>query len=190
MSQEGNTEQENINQDKRSGKKRCVEFFFIYSEISTSLYFSVSIVFLFTLNIGSGYLAMLVSHSCHLYLSMTITAQVAMTYSVELFICMVMGLVVGHAIFNTGQDLYYCFIVFTIFHIQRLQWEKVWILAVLLRQLVIQMMPNIRRLKTCNNYPFNYFLDQYLVTLYPHIIGVTVGTFLLSKDVHLRQNQY
>jgi len=43
------------------------------------------IVFLFTLNIGSGYLAMLV----------------AMTYSVELFICMVVGLVVGHAIFNT-----------------------------------------------------------------------------------------
>merc|ERR1719500_411390 len=44
-----------------------------------------SIVFLFALNIGSGYLAMLV----------------AMTYSVELFICMVVGLVVGHAIFNT-----------------------------------------------------------------------------------------
>jgi len=44
-----------------------------------------SIVFLFTLNISSGYLAMLV----------------AMTYSVELFICMVVGLVVGHAIFNT-----------------------------------------------------------------------------------------
>ena len=101
-----------------------------------------------------------------------------MTYSVELFICMVMGLVVGHAIFNTGQDLYY-FIVFTIFHIQRLQWEKVWTLAVLLRQLVIQMMPNIRKLKKCNNY-----------LLYPHIIGVTVGTFLLSKDVHLRQNSY
>ena len=113
-----------------------------------------------------------------------------MTYSVELFICMVMGLVVGHAIFNTGQDLYYCFIVFTIFHIQRLQWEKVWTLAVLLRQLVIQMMPNIRRLKTCNDLHFNCFLDQYLVILYPHIIGVTVGTFLLSKDVHLRQNQY
>eukprot|EP00090_Calanus_glacialis_P033852 TRINITY_DN5638_c0_g1_i1.p1 TRINITY_DN5638_c0_g1~~TRINITY_DN5638_c0_g1_i1.p1 ORF type:complete len:545 (-),score=136.05 TRINITY_DN5638_c0_g1_i1:1228-2862(-) len=45
----------------------------------------VSIVLLFALNIGSGYLAMLV----------------AMTYSVELFICMVIGLVMGHAIFNT-----------------------------------------------------------------------------------------
>ena len=72
-----------------------------------------------------------------------------MTYSVELFICMVMGLVVGHAIFNTGQDLY-CFIVFTIFHIQRLQWEKVWTLAVLLRQLLMQMMPNTKKLKTRN----------------------------------------
>jgi len=46
----------------------------------------VLIVVLFSLNIASGYLAMLV----------------AMTYSVELFICMVIGLVVGHAIFNTG----------------------------------------------------------------------------------------
>ena len=27
-----------------------------------------------------------------------------MTYSVELFICMVIGLVLGHAIFNTGND--------------------------------------------------------------------------------------
>jgi len=45
----------------------------------------VSIISLFALNIGSGYLAMLV----------------AMTYSVELFICMVLGLVMGHAIFNT-----------------------------------------------------------------------------------------
>ena len=44
------------------------------------------IVFMFGLNILSGYLAMLV----------------AMTYSVELFLCMVAGLVVGHAIFNTG----------------------------------------------------------------------------------------
>jgi len=44
------------------------------------------IVFLFGLNILSGYLAMLV----------------AMTYSVELFLCMVAGLVAGHAIFNTG----------------------------------------------------------------------------------------
>ena len=25
-----------------------------------------------------------------------------MTYSVELFICMILGLVLGHAIFNTG----------------------------------------------------------------------------------------
>ena len=29
--------------------------------------------------------------------------QVAMTYSVELFICMILGLVLGHAIFNTGD---------------------------------------------------------------------------------------
>ena len=73
-----------------------------------------------------------------------------MTYSVELFICMVMGLVVGHAIFNTGEDLY-CLIVFIIFDIQRLQWERVWTLAVLLRQLVMQMMPNSRKLEICNN---------------------------------------
>merc|ERR1719483_310147 len=44
-----------------------------------------AIIFLFALNIASGYLAMLV----------------AMTYSMELFICMVVGLVLGHAIFNT-----------------------------------------------------------------------------------------
>ena len=73
-----------------------------------------------------------------------------MTYSVELFICMVVGLVVGHAIFNTGEDLH-CLIVFIIFDIQRLQWGRVWILAVLLRQLVMQMMPNIRKLKICND---------------------------------------
>ena len=29
-------------------------------------------------------------------------SQVAMTYSVELFICMVIGLVAGHAFFNSG----------------------------------------------------------------------------------------
>jgi len=44
-----------------------------------------SIIALFGLNIAFGYLAMLV----------------AMTYSIELFICMVVGLVLGHAIFNT-----------------------------------------------------------------------------------------
>ena len=43
------------------------------------------IVLLFGFNVGSGYLAMLV----------------AMTYSVELFLCMVAGLVAGHAIFNS-----------------------------------------------------------------------------------------
>lgn len=43
-----------------------------------------SIIFLFGVNIVSGYLAMLV----------------AMTYSVELFVCMVVGLVAGHAVFN------------------------------------------------------------------------------------------
>jgi len=48
-----------------------------------------SIIFLFALNIGSGYLAMLV----------------AMTYSVELFICMVLGLVIGHGIFNTDASV-------------------------------------------------------------------------------------
>ena len=29
--------------------------------------------------------------------------KVAMTYSVELFICMIIGLVLGHGIFNTGE---------------------------------------------------------------------------------------
>jgi len=48
-----------------------------------------SIISLFGLNIASGYLAMLV----------------AMTYSVELFICMVVGLVIGHAIFNTSAPV-------------------------------------------------------------------------------------
>ena len=32
-----------------------------------------------------------------------IFSQVAMTYSVELFICMIMGLVLGHGAFNSGQ---------------------------------------------------------------------------------------
>jgi len=44
-----------------------------------------AIIFLFALNIASGYLAMLV----------------AMTYSMELFLCMVVGLVAGHAFFNS-----------------------------------------------------------------------------------------
>ena len=44
---------------------------------------------LFGVNIASGYFAMLV----------------AMTYSVELFICMIIGLVLGHGIFNTGTIL-------------------------------------------------------------------------------------
>merc|ERR1719295_1428589 len=48
-----------------------------------------AIIFLFALNIASGYLAMLV----------------AMTYSVELFICMVVGLVIGHGIFNTDASV-------------------------------------------------------------------------------------
>merc|ERR1712240_912287 len=47
------------------------------------------IISLFALNIASGYLAMLV----------------AMTYSVELFVCMVLGLVAGHAIFNTESPV-------------------------------------------------------------------------------------
>lgn len=50
------------------------------------LYRRLAIVTLFGINIASGYFAMLV----------------AMTYSVELFICMVLGLVIGHGIFNTG----------------------------------------------------------------------------------------
>jgi hypothetical protein len=48
-----------------------------------------SIIVLFGFNIAAGYLAMLV----------------AMTYSVELFICMVVGLVMGHAIFNTSAPI-------------------------------------------------------------------------------------
>ena len=38
--------------------------------------------------------------------------QVAMTYSVELFICMIIGLVMGHAIFNTGDYSYFLYQVF------------------------------------------------------------------------------
>jgi len=47
------------------------------------------IIGLFGFNIAFGYLAMLV----------------AMTYSVELFFCMVIGLVLGHAIFNTSAPV-------------------------------------------------------------------------------------
>ena len=42
---------------------------------------------MYGVNVCSGYLAMLV----------------AMTYSVELFICIIVGLVLGHALFNSGQ---------------------------------------------------------------------------------------
>ena len=46
-------------------------------------------VFLFGLNLVLGYLAMLV----------------AMTYSVELFLCVVLGLMAGHAFFNVKQPV-------------------------------------------------------------------------------------
>merc|ERR1719450_304756 len=49
----------------------------------------VFIILLFGVNVASGYFAMLV----------------AMTYSVELFICMVAGLLVGHAIFNSDAEV-------------------------------------------------------------------------------------
>jgi len=49
----------------------------------------IGIITLFGLNIGFGYLAMLV----------------AMTYSVELFLCMVIGLVIGHAVFNSSAPV-------------------------------------------------------------------------------------
>lgn len=52
----------------------------------SGLHRRVAIIALFGVNIASGYFAMLV----------------AMTYSVELFICMIVGLVIGHGIFNTG----------------------------------------------------------------------------------------
>ena len=58
--------------------------------------------------------------------------QVAMTYSVELFICIVVGLVLGHAIFNSSMHLFnrklenrsrlLC-------PRQALRWERAWILA-------------------------------------------------------------
>eukprot|EP00088_Acartia_fossae_P012261 TRINITY_DN16319_c0_g1_i1.p1 TRINITY_DN16319_c0_g1~~TRINITY_DN16319_c0_g1_i1.p1 ORF type:complete len:651 (-),score=90.21 TRINITY_DN16319_c0_g1_i1:261-2159(-) len=57
--------------------------------VLSSLTRRVSIIVLFGFNIAAGYLAMLV----------------AMTYSVELFICMVIGLVIGHAIFNTSAPV-------------------------------------------------------------------------------------
>jgi len=57
--------------------------------VMTSPVRRVSIIVLFGFNIAAGYLAMLV----------------AMTYSVELFICMVIGLVIGHAIFNTSAPV-------------------------------------------------------------------------------------
>ena len=68
--------------------------------------FSVLIILLFGVNVASGYFAMLVGipkeyepQASHSYAT---SLQVAMTYSVELFICMVAGLLVGHAIFNSG----------------------------------------------------------------------------------------
>ena len=48
----------------------------------------VLIVLMYGVNVCSGYFAMLV----------------AMTYSVELFTCMIVGLVLGHALFNSGQQ--------------------------------------------------------------------------------------
>merc|ERR1712029_472405 len=54
--------------------------------MGSGLHRRVAIIALFGVNIASGYFAMLV----------------AMTYSVELFICMIVGLVIGHGIFNTG----------------------------------------------------------------------------------------
>ena len=42
---------------------------------------------MYGVNVTTGYFAMLV----------------AMTYSVELFSCMIIGLVLGHALFNSGQ---------------------------------------------------------------------------------------
>merc|ERR1712179_407594 len=46
-------------------------------------------ILLFGVNVASGYLAILV----------------AMTYSGELFMCMVMGLLLGHGIFNTSAEV-------------------------------------------------------------------------------------
>ena len=48
--------------------------------------FLVLIILMYGVNVTSGYFAMLV----------------AMTYSVELFSCMILGLVLGHALFNSG----------------------------------------------------------------------------------------
>jgi hypothetical protein len=50
---------------------------------------SVFILICFALNLFLGYLAMLV----------------AMTYSVELFVCVLLGIVAGHALFNLGTPV-------------------------------------------------------------------------------------
>ena len=52
-----------------------------------SLLRTILSISLFGLNLGLGYLAMLV----------------AMTYSLELFACVVLGLMIGHAVFNVKQ---------------------------------------------------------------------------------------
>ena len=60
-------------------------------------------IFLFGVNVGCGYFAMLVFLIFYSIGLQNHTVKVAMTYSGELFMCMVMGLLLGHGIFNTSK---------------------------------------------------------------------------------------
>ena len=78
-----------------------------------------------------------------------------MTYSVELFICMILGLALGHAAFNSGQqehsEIYNKYFET---HLQ-VQWlAKVLILVVLPKLLQNQI--DKRSLKKCKFYCLNY----------------------------------
>ena len=82
-------EQENITEDLEPREERWDPDITISPVFSLSALLSpVLIVLMYGVNVCSGYFAMLV----------------AMTYSVELFTCMIVGLVLGHALFNSGQQ--------------------------------------------------------------------------------------
>ena len=79
-------EQENITEDLEHREERWDQILPAVFSVS-ALLCPVLIVLMYGVNVCSGYFAMLV----------------AMTYSVELFSCMIVGLVLGHALFNSGQ---------------------------------------------------------------------------------------
>ena len=70
--------------------------------------------------------------------SNTHTHKVAMTYSGELFMCMVMGLLLGHGIFNTSKIKIICS-VYPSSPLQELRWLRVLTLAAPRKQLRLRL---------------------------------------------------